>query len=310
VWLVTYLHYVSHRLRAGRDSTPAGNDAQSSTPLGRALALGPALWTSRRRAEGPASERREAPRLETLVQPWPGVGAKAMAPHRLRSKSMRAIQPKLAPSLHTTFMALAFVKKIQKRRKSILSPIDKDAVAKLKEERARTASTGGSESSDDSDAPDPPPSEERHPLQDSQRIRQGSPMRRASFTLHKIARERSVKQHASPQELTRPNELWSLNELFKTESGKPCIVDGVCTLCHNPVDPEHWGHATCRGCSMVDAAPFEEHLFSALLCGRPSNVQVIPPVAHLPLTVARASLTPPPTRNLSTLLLPTRHVLS
>lgn len=67
-------------------------------------------------------------------------------------------------------------------------------------------------------------------------------------------------------------EVMRVEELFPKEAGKPAILDDVCMVCRKPAeDRKRWGNPRCRGCSIVDALPFDSHPFRLLLQTGPSQ---------------------------------------
>lgn len=62
-----------------------------------------------------------------------------------------------------------------------------------------------------------------------------------------------------------------VEELLEMEAGRPCVVNGMCTICRRTVGALIWNNTRCRGCSLVDALAFEYHPFKRLLTS-PKNI--------------------------------------
>jgi len=70
-----------------------------------------------------------------------------------------------------------------------------------------------------------------------------------------------------------------------------CIEKGACRLCDRAADPSFqatWGDARCRGCSIVDALPFDAHPFKPLLREWPGGVRPTALLAELPVDLGCA----------------------
>lgn len=92
---------------------------------------------------------------------------------------------------------------------------------------------------------------------------------------------------------------WSLEALFEKEGGKPCIVEGACTLCERYLGASRWGNPRCRGCSIVDCLDFQEsnHPFRRLVhANPPGGASLLRPDGSIPdrFLEERNDLAPPP----------------
>merc|ERR1711972_1244426 len=89
-------------------------------------------------------------------------------------------------------------------------------------------------------------------------------------------------------------EFSTIEELFEAEAGKPCVLNGVCTICGYLAGKTAWGNPKCRGCSVVDSLDFKHHPFRALLV---ESTQSAPKPAHIagefPKFIERCNLSPP-----------------
>jgi len=72
-----------------------------------------------------------------------------------------------------------------------------------------------------------------------------------------------------------------------------CVVDDKCRICERVFLPGDFGNPQCRGCSIVDRLPFEQHLFRKLLILTPEE-KLQGRGADPPLKTRRHVLTPPP----------------
>lgn len=77
------------------------------------------------------------------------------------------------------------------------------------------------------------------------------------------------------------------------KSDDPCVADGVCGLCGCAAGPSLWGNAECRGCSVVDVLPFDEHILRPLLRDWPGGARPEPFATEPVVLLERAAFTPP-----------------
>jgi len=69
-----------------------------------------------------------------------------------------------------------------------------------------------------------------------------------------------------------------------------CVDESICRVCHLQIARSGWGNSACRGCSIVDALPFDEHPFKPLLREWPKGTHPAKLVAVIPVDVIHAAL--------------------
>mmetsp|Transcript_72179 Transcript_72179/g.215384 ORF Transcript_72179/g.215384 Transcript_72179/m.215384 type:complete len:97 (+) Transcript_72179:1-291(+) len=74
--------------------------------------------------------------------------------------------------------------------------------------------------------------------------------------------------------------------------GEPCIAQEVCRLCGRQAPAEHWGHARCHGCSVVDMLNLQDHPFKPLLLDWPPGMWPDRLVGYWPEKIGRSVFTP------------------
>jgi hypothetical protein len=308
VWMLAYLRHVFEHLRNTADRHKSKNRPVPIQEgiLKQVLAMSSDVWTISRKHATVGYQEEHL--LATFLQPLPGIGvpkrsqklqnAEVRNMQRFRGLSLEPALPSHWINFRTALLAVGFTRKLKAAAKArgdgkseggstgdVEEEEDEMHVPPRLGRQTSAVSSISSSSSDDLDFLPEPAGDRRIVTVNTSDFSAVEKGRKLS-DVHNIRLKIPEKHHE--------RAVITLDELFETEAGVPCVLEGHCGLCAQRAGREWWGNPKCRGCSITDSLAFEFHPFKRLLQqDEVHSPPLLPAVADMPRNIERCNLTPP-----------------